>query len=54
VTIQVDDIAAALKSVETHRGKTVVKRTEMGQNDAYGYFNDPKGNLMGLFEPPKM
>jgi predicted enzyme related to lactoylglutathione lyase len=54
VTIQVDDIAAALRSVETHGGKTMVKRTEMGQYGAYGYFKDPEGNLMGLFERPKM
>jgi predicted enzyme related to lactoylglutathione lyase len=54
VTIQVDDVTAALKSVESNGGKTVVKRTEMGQYGAYGYFKDPEGNLMGLFEAPKM
>jgi predicted enzyme related to lactoylglutathione lyase len=40
--------------VENHGGKTVVKRTEMGQYGAYGYFKDTEGNLMGLFEAPKM
>jgi predicted enzyme related to lactoylglutathione lyase len=54
VTIQVDDITAALKSVEKHGGRTVVKRSEMGQYGAYGYFKDTEGNLMGLFEAPKM
>ncbi len=54
VTIQVDDITAALKSVEKNGGKTMVKRTEMGQYGAYGYFKDTEGNLMGLFEAPKM
>jgi len=54
VTIQADDVTAALRSVEEHGGKTVVKRTEMGQYGAYGYFRDPEGNLMGLFEAPKM
>ncbi len=54
VTIQVDDITAALKSVESRGGKTVVGRTEMGQYGAFGYFRDTEGNLMGLFEAPKM
>jgi len=54
ITIQVDDITSALKLVEKGGGKTVVKRTEMGQNGAYGYFNDTEGNLMGLYEAPKM
>ena len=54
VTIQVDNITKALCSVEREGGKTVVKRTEMGQYGAYGYFMDSEGNLMGLFEAPKM
>jgi len=54
VTIQVDDITSALKMVDASGGKTVVKRTEMGQYGAYGYFKDTEGNLMGLFEAPKM
>lgn len=54
VTIQVDDITISLRKVESHGGKTIVKRTEMGQYGAYGYFKDPEGNLMGLFEQPKM
>jgi predicted enzyme related to lactoylglutathione lyase len=54
ITIQVDDITEALKSIEEHGGKTVMERTEMGQYGAYGYFKDTEGNLMGLFEAPKM
>jgi predicted enzyme related to lactoylglutathione lyase len=54
VTIQVDDITAALNSVESHGGKTVMKRTGMGEYGAFGYFKDSEGNLMGLFEAPKM
>ena len=54
ITVHVDDITAALKNVESQGGKTVVKRTEMGQYGAYGYFKDTEGNLMGLFEAPKM
>jgi len=54
VTIQVDDITSALRSVNANGGKTVVDRTEMGQYGAFGYFKDTEGNLMGLFEAPKM
>ena len=54
VTIQVDNITSALAAVEKNGGKAVVKRTEMGQYGAYGYFKDTEGNLMGLFEAPKM
>lgn len=52
ITLQVDDITAALKSVEKHGGKTVTKRTSMGDFGAYGYFNDSEGNLVGLFQAP--
>ncbi len=50
VTIQVEDINRALKAVEENGGKTVVKRSGMGDFGAYGYFRDSEGNLMGLFE----
>ncbi len=54
ITVQVDDVADALESVERSGGKAVVKRTEMGQYGAYGYFKDTEGNLIGLFEAPGM
>ena len=54
ITIQVDDITAALNSVEHNGGSTVVPKTGMGQYGAFGYFKDTEGNLMGLFEAPKM
>ena len=52
VTLQVDDIGSALKSVEKHGGKTLVKRSPMGEWGFFGYFKDSEGNLMGLFENP--
>ncbi|QQG48800.1 MAG: VOC family protein [archaeon] len=52
VTLQVDDIAASLRSIEKNGGKTVTKKTSMGDFGAYGYFKDSEGNLMGLFESP--
>ncbi|MDG6901265.1 MAG: VOC family protein [Nitrososphaerota archaeon] len=53
VTIQVDDIDAALKDVKEHGGKPVVKKTPMGEFGFYGYFKDSEGNLTGLFTPPQ-
>jgi len=49
ISIQVDDITAALESVEKG-GKAVAKRTLMGKYGADCYFRDTEGNLMGLFE----
>jgi uncharacterized protein len=54
ITIQVDDITRSLKSIEKKVGKTIVKRTKMGQYGAYGYFKDTEGNVVGLFEEPKV
>lgn len=50
ITLQVDDIDAALKEVEKNGGKTVTKKTSMGEFGSYGYFHDSEGNLMGLFQ----
>jgi len=52
ITLQVDDITLVLKSVETHGGKTVTKKTPMGEWGYFGYFKDSEGNLMGLFQGP--
>jgi predicted enzyme related to lactoylglutathione lyase len=54
ITIVADDINASLKLVEKNGGKTVVKRTEMGDYGAYAYFKDTEGNVMGPYEYPKM
>jgi uncharacterized protein len=54
ITIQVDDISKALSSVEKNGGTTVLPRTGMGEYGAFGYFKDSEGNIMGLFEAPKM
>jgi len=54
ITIQVNDITAALRSIENNGGKSVVPRTEMGQYGAFGYFKDSEDNLMGLYEAPRM
>jgi hypothetical protein len=50
ITLQVEDITMALKSVEKHGGKTVTKKTSMGEWGYFGYFKDSEGNIMGLFQ----
>jgi len=52
ITLQVGDITAALKAVEKHGGKTITKKTPMGEWGYFGYFNDSEGNIMGLFQMP--
>ena len=54
ITIVSSDIVSSLKLVEKNGGKTVVQRTEMGKFGAYAYFKDSEGNLLGLYEYPKM
>jgi predicted enzyme related to lactoylglutathione lyase len=50
ITVDVDDIDAALAKVERLGGKTVQTRQEVAQMGFSAYFNDPEGNLMGLWE----
>jgi predicted enzyme related to lactoylglutathione lyase len=53
ITIQVDDIDESLKAVKQKGGKTVTKKTPMGEYGFFGYFKDSEGNLIGLFTPPQ-
>jgi len=53
ITLQVEDIDEALKAVVKHGGKTVTKKTPMGEYGFFGYFRDSEGNLLGLFSPPQ-
>ena len=50
VTVEVDDIDAALESVERHGGKAVVGRTAVGEMGFSAYFADPEGNVLGLWQ----
>ena len=50
ITVDVDDIDSALVKVEELGGKTVRARQEVGQMGYAAYFQDPEGNLMGLWE----
>ncbi len=49
ITLDVDDIDAALESVEKHGGKTIMKKTAAGTMGFFAYFEDSEGNTMGLW-----
>ena len=50
VTIEVDDIDAALKTVEGLGGKTVRSGMPVGDMGFAAYFADPEGNVVGLWQ----
>lgn len=50
ITINVDDIEAALTKVEQHGGKTLLGKQAVGDMGFTGYFTDPEGNTIGLWQ----
>ena len=50
ITVDVDDITAALAEIEAAGGSTVTPRTAIPGMGAFGYFKDSEGNVMGLWE----
>jgi len=50
ITVDVQDIDAALATIERLGGKAVVPRQAVGDMGFSGYFTDTEGNLMGLWE----
>jgi len=50
ITIDVEDIDAALAEIEAAGGSTVTPRTAIPGMGAFGYFKDSEGNVMGLWE----
>jgi len=50
ITIQVDDIDAALKTVEDAGGNVVRGREPVGDMGFSAYFLDTEGNTLGLWE----
>jgi hypothetical protein len=47
--IEVPDITGYLKKIEAAGGKTIMPETNMG-TVSFAQFNDPAGNLVGLFK----
>jgi uncharacterized protein len=50
ITLQVDDIDAALIAVEKHGGKALGEKLAVADMGFAAYFNDSEGNLMGLWQ----
>ncbi|MEO8555211.1 MAG: VOC family protein [Actinomycetota bacterium] len=50
ITMDVEDIDATLATIEQLGGKTVTPRQQVGDMGFSAYFNDPEGNLMGLWQ----
>jgi hypothetical protein len=50
ITIEVDAIDDALQRIESQGGAVVRPRTAIPGMGAFGYFKDPEGNVMGLWE----
>jgi predicted enzyme related to lactoylglutathione lyase len=50
ITIDVDDIDAALARIESLGGMTVLGRQDVGDMGWAAYFRDVEGNLMGLWQ----
>jgi len=49
--IQVDDINATLKKIESNGGKTLIPKTEVPHAGHFAWFSDPGGNTVGLWTP---
>lgn len=50
ITINVDDMQAALATIAEHGGAQVGDTMEVGDMGIAGYFTDSEGNLMGLWQ----
>lgn len=50
VTINVDDINAAVKRVEASGGEIVRDPQKVGDMGIAAYFKDPEGNVLGLWQ----
>ena len=50
ITIEVDDIEAALAQIEAKGGSTVEKKIPVGDFGFAAYFRDSEGNLLGLWQ----
>ena len=50
ITIDVEDIDAALEKIESLGGSTVLPRIPVGQMGYTTYFKDTEGNILGLWQ----
>jgi uncharacterized protein len=52
ITIAVDDIESTLKQVAKNGGKMVTGKQPIGDMGFTAYFQDPEGNVVGLWQAP--
>lgn len=53
IYMEVPDVAASCKQIEGAGGKVVIGPVDIPDNGGrFAWFNDPEGNLLGIFEPP--
>jgi predicted enzyme related to lactoylglutathione lyase len=50
ITIEVDDIDAAVNAIEKHGGSSLGEKLTVGDMGFAAYFKDSEGNLMGLWQ----
>jgi predicted enzyme related to lactoylglutathione lyase len=50
ITIEVDDIDAALGTIAGKGGRTVAEKMQVGEMGWAAYFADSEGNVMGLWQ----
>ena len=50
ITIQVDDIEAAVALIESHGGKSLMAKAPVGDMGFSAYFADSEGNVLGLWQ----
>jgi uncharacterized protein len=53
ITIAVEDIEATLKRIAKNGGKMVAGKQSIGAMGFTAYFQDPEGNVVGLWEAPR-
>ncbi len=50
ITIEVDDMDAAIEKIKKLGGKILMPKTAMAEMGFFGYFEDSEGNMMGLWQ----
>jgi uncharacterized protein len=50
ITVDVDDIDAALETIGSLGGSTVFGKQAVGEMGFTAYFSDPEGNVLGLWQ----
>lgn len=53
VTIDVEDIEAAMKKITTHGGAFISSKMDVGDMGYAAYFKDSEGNVIGLWQNKK-